>query len=75
MPSAQSPEARLFTTRGAAAYLAVSKATLFRAARRGDLNPVRLGPHFTRWPKADLDAWVARSAGGGGGGESDGGEP
>ena len=54
-------ESLLLSTRAASAYLAVSRATLYRLARRGVLNPVRLGPHFTRWPRADLDAFVARA--------------
>lgn len=49
---------RLLTTRAAGARMSVSKATLFRAARRGDLHPVRLGGRLTRWPVADLDAWT-----------------
>lgn len=65
MPPVRPPESLLLSTRGAAAYLSISRATLFRLARRGVLNPVRLGPHFTRWPKADLDSFVARAAEGG----------
>ncbi|TAN03512.1 MAG: DNA-binding protein [Rhodanobacteraceae bacterium] len=65
MQPVQSTEVLLLTTRSAARYLGVSRATLFRFARRGALNPVRLGAHFTRWPKADLDALVARAAEGG----------
>lgn len=62
MQPAQPTEVLLLSTRNAARYLDVSNATLFRLARRGLLNPVRLGPYFTRWPKADLDAYVTRAA-------------
>lgn len=53
---------RLLTTRHACAHADVSRATLFRAAKRGDLHPVRLGRHLTRWPMADLDAWIDSAA-------------
>ncbi|TAM98822.1 MAG: DNA-binding protein [Rhodanobacteraceae bacterium] len=53
---------QLLTTRHACRHADCSKATLFRAARRGDLHPVRLGRHMTRWPLVDLNEWVARAA-------------
>lgn len=62
MQPAQPIEVLLLSTRSAARYLDVSNATLFRLARRGLLSPVRLGPCFTRWQKADLDAFVARAS-------------
>lgn len=62
MSAIAEPQPRLLTTRHACRHADVSRATLFRAARRGDLHPVRLGKHFTRWPLADLDAWIDRAA-------------
>jgi len=56
------PAGRLLTTRNACRHVDASRATLYRAARRGDLHPVRLSRHFTRWPLADLDAWIKRAA-------------
>lgn len=53
---------RLLSTRHACARADISKASLFRAARRGDLHPVHFGKRFTRWPLADLDAWIQRGA-------------
>lgn len=55
------PAGRLLTTRNACRYVDASRATLYRAARRGDLHPVKLSRHFTRWPLADLDAWIKRA--------------
>jgi excisionase family DNA binding protein len=46
-------------TREAAAYLAVSEATLRRMVRRGDLPHVRLGKVGVRFRLVDLDAWLA----------------
>jgi predicted DNA-binding transcriptional regulator AlpA len=57
-------EPRLLTTRHACERADVSRATLFRAARRGALHPVHLGQHFTRWSLDDIDAWINRAAGG-----------
>jgi len=55
------PTPRLLTTSAACRYAAVSAATLFRAARTGALHPAHLGPRLTRWPVADLDAWISRA--------------
>lgn len=63
MSSASLPVSpRLLTTRAACAYLSVSKATLFRAARRGELHPLRPARHFTRWQISDLDRWIDGAA-------------
>jgi len=53
---------RLLSTRHACQHVDMSKASLYRAARRGDLHPIRLGRHCTRWPVTDLDSWVERAA-------------
>ena len=60
-PPAPTPPARLLTTTAAGRYAGVSRWTLFRAARRGELHPAHLGPRLTRWPVADLDAWIFRA--------------
>jgi len=53
---------RLLSTVSACAYADVSRATLFRLARHGDLHPVRFGRRLVRWPVADLDSWIDRAA-------------
>jgi len=62
------PQPRQLATAAACRYASVSAATLFRAARRGELHPAHLGPRLTRWPVADLDAWMDRAAAGAAGG-------
>lgn len=52
---------RLLSTRHACQHVDMSRATLYRAAQRGDLHPIRLGRHCTRWPVTDLDSWVERA--------------
>lgn len=52
---------RLLSTRHACQHVDMSKATLYRAAQRGDLHPIRLGRHCTRWLVTDLDLWVERA--------------
>lgn len=52
---------RLLNTRHACARVDVSKATLYRAAKQGELHPVRFGKRFTRWSTTDLDVWIERA--------------
>lgn len=60
-PLAPTLPARLLTTTAAGCYAGVSRWTLFRAARRGELHPAHLGPRLIRWPVADLDAWISHA--------------
>lgn len=53
---------RLLTTRDACRYISCNRATLFRAARRGELHPKRFGKRFVRWPLDDLNAWTGTPA-------------
>ncbi len=43
----------------AAAYLSVSKATLDRITREGDIPTVTVRS-VARWPRVDLDAYIER---------------
>ena len=45
--------------REAAAYLALSEATVRRMVRRGDVPHLRLGEVGLRFRLVDLDAWLA----------------
>lgn len=50
---------RLLSTRHAAEHLDVHAATLFRAAKCGELHPVSLGKRCVRWQLDELNAWTA----------------
>lgn len=52
---------RLLTTRDACRHINCDRATLFRAARRGELHPKRFTKRLVRWPLDDLDAWSSRA--------------
>lgn len=50
----------VYSPREAAARLSVSKTTLWRLSRRGDLpQPIQLSPGRIGWRAADLEAWLA----------------
>lgn len=53
-------ESPVLTAINAAAYLSVSKPTLYRLIKKGEVKPVKLGGR-TLFRRADLDALIERS--------------
>jgi excisionase family DNA binding protein len=47
------------TYRETAEYLGVAVGTIYSMVARGQIPHVRLGPRLVRFPRAELDAWLA----------------
>ncbi len=50
---------RYLSNSAAAEYTGLSRHTLWRASRRGEISPIRVGT-AVRWDKADLDHFMAQ---------------
>lgn len=53
---------KMLTTRAACALAGVNPKTLFQWAKKGYLNPRRITPSRTRWPKSELETFLCETA-------------
>lgn len=59
MPASDPP--LLLSTRQAARLLSVSPRTILRMGEDGTIPPpIRVGPHFLRWRRDELEAFIDR---------------
>ena len=60
MDKRTSAEARRYLSNSSAAeYTGLSRHTLWRASKRGEISPVRVGT-AVRWDRTDLDRFMSR---------------
>jgi excisionase family DNA binding protein len=50
---------RYLSNSAAAEYVNLSRHTLWRAARRGEISPIKVGS-ATRWDRVDLDRFMSQ---------------
>ena len=54
------PAGRLLRRTDLEARLGVTRATIYRLMREGDLpSPIRIGARAVRWHESEIDAWLA----------------